>query len=362
MALNSSGPISLAGTVAGQSIELELDGNGTTRISLNDTAVRTLAEVPSGVITMPTNFYGKSNRVALNYVFSANTANASLNMSAISGYRSGKSDITITVNSGVYLYATSTGSYGLNLTGGASGDTILLVNNGYIMGQGGSGGGNRSSTATNYPGNPGGPALNIGTNINITINQTNGSAYIGGGGGSGGGVYGAGGGGAGGGAGGEGSAQYSEVAGRDLLGGTGGGGGGLGASGGSGGEAERGGGGYSGVGGAGGGGRVFPGGGGSGSTLPYTYSPGFGGGAGGGGGGPYSANGGSTNNNGADGPAGNYGGGGGGGWGAAGGRGGDGNDPATGPLGGAGGKAINLNGRSITWVSGVTARVWGAVS
>ena len=61
MALNASGPISLAGTTAGQSIELENGGNGTTQISLNDTAVRNLAGVPSGAITMPTNFWGKSN-------------------------------------------------------------------------------------------------------------------------------------------------------------------------------------------------------------------------------------------------------------------------------------------------------------
>lgn len=63
MALNASGPISLAGTTAGQSIEVELNGNGTTQISLNDTAVRTLANVPSGAITMPTNFWGKSNNI-----------------------------------------------------------------------------------------------------------------------------------------------------------------------------------------------------------------------------------------------------------------------------------------------------------
>lgn len=61
MTLNASGPISLGGTTSGQSIELELGGGGTTQISLNDTNVRTLAGVPSGAITMPTNFYGKSN-------------------------------------------------------------------------------------------------------------------------------------------------------------------------------------------------------------------------------------------------------------------------------------------------------------
>lgn len=61
MALNSSGPISLAGATAGQSIALELGQSATGQISLNDTNVRTLAAVASGAITMPTNFYGKSN-------------------------------------------------------------------------------------------------------------------------------------------------------------------------------------------------------------------------------------------------------------------------------------------------------------
>ena len=61
MALNSSGPISLGGTTAGQSIQVELGGTGTTTISLNCATVRTLAGVASGAITMPTNFYGKSN-------------------------------------------------------------------------------------------------------------------------------------------------------------------------------------------------------------------------------------------------------------------------------------------------------------
>jgi hypothetical protein len=61
MALNPSGAISLAGPSAGQSIAVELGQSATATISLNDTNVRTLAQVPSGVIVMPTDFYGKSN-------------------------------------------------------------------------------------------------------------------------------------------------------------------------------------------------------------------------------------------------------------------------------------------------------------
>lgn len=61
MPLNASGPISLGGSTAGQSIAVELGLSATGQISLNDAAVRTLAAVASGAITMPTNFYGKSN-------------------------------------------------------------------------------------------------------------------------------------------------------------------------------------------------------------------------------------------------------------------------------------------------------------
>jgi hypothetical protein len=61
MALNSSGPISLGGATTGQSINLELGQASLTTISLNDTNVRGLAGVSSGVITMPTDFWGKSN-------------------------------------------------------------------------------------------------------------------------------------------------------------------------------------------------------------------------------------------------------------------------------------------------------------
>ena len=60
MALNSSGPISLAGATTGQSIAVELSVGTTTQISLNCTNVRTLAGVPTGAIVMPTNFWGKS--------------------------------------------------------------------------------------------------------------------------------------------------------------------------------------------------------------------------------------------------------------------------------------------------------------
>jgi len=64
MTLNSSGPISLGGSTAGQSVNLELGQSATAQISFNDAAVRTLTGTTSGTaLVMPTNFYGKSSVV-----------------------------------------------------------------------------------------------------------------------------------------------------------------------------------------------------------------------------------------------------------------------------------------------------------
>ncbi len=269
-------------------------------------------------------------RATLTYTYSANTANAALTMSSISGYVSGMSDITININSGIYVYSTSTGTPGLALTGGYSGDTVKIVNNGFIMGMGG-------LTAV------GGTALSL--SFNTTVDNTNGSAYIGGGGGGGSRGAGAQGGGSGGGAGGG--------AGGNAGGyGAGGAGGAVGAAGSNGSVG-------SGIGGGGGGGRIFPGTGGGAET---------GGGAGGGGGtardpccgpgggGSGGAGSGAGSNGGQSGAPAYRGGGGGGGWGATGGAG------ASGGAGSAGGKAVALNANTITWVSGNTTRVYGAVS
>lgn len=328
-----------SGAISFNAINVELGQAGTTTANINQASYRTLAGVASGQISL-SNFYGKSNRVSISHTFGSSTANASLNLNSISGYIAGKSDITVTINAGVYLYCSTSNTStapttpGLTISGGTSGDTLTIVNNGFILGGGGKGG-NRLQN-----GIAGGPALSLSRPA--TINNTNGSAYIAGGGGGGGGMGsstgGAGGGGAGGGWGGTGGAAGGAGGGIGAAGSTGGGSGpgvGGGAGGGGTGSGKAGGG--------GGGGRILPGSGGAGG-----YSGGGTGGAGG-----------SANNAGANGSLPNGGGGGGGGWGASG---GNSTGNSTNRTGAAGGKAVALNGNSVTWVSGNTTRVYGSVS
>jgi len=315
-------------------VNTELGLSSTAQISLNDSAVRTLFGKASGAISM-SDGRGKSN--TFSFTISSNQVNANLRTLAVNAGWNQSSQVIATINSGVYVYSTSTGTAGLTINGSFPGG-VTLTNNGYIMGMGGAG------TATTPT--AGGPAISLGVNCTITNNT-----YIGGGGGGGstaqsigisGNVGPGGGGGAGGGAGG---GYYG-----------GGSGGGIGASGGPGQIA------YITAncypyptGSGGGGGRIMPGTGGSGGTPGEPW--GLGGGAGGGGGvlqdnTQYGASGGSAGGAGGAGDA-SWIAGGGGGWGAAGGS-------VPGRAGGAGGKAVALNGYTVTWVTNGTR--YGAIS
>jgi len=134
---------------------------------------------------------GGSGRAAPIRIFSTNTANATVNVASLSGYSAGLSDITITVNSGIWLYSNLANTAGLTISGGTTGDTVTVVNNGYIAGLGGDGG--YSATA---PTN-GGSAIKLSLTApqpTVTINNTS-TGFIGGGGGGGAGTGGVGGGG-----------------------------------------------------------------------------------------------------------------------------------------------------------------------
>lgn len=299
--------------------------------------------------------HNSRRRVSVNITISSNIAYYLLNTTSATsagGYIPGQSDITLTVNNGIYVYSDDTAIPALNVNAFASGDTINIINNGYIIGKGGAGGAASNGAA-------GGPAININYPINVTNNS-----YIAGGGGGGGGattgtIFG-GGGGAGGGAGGTGT--YGSA-------GTGGAPGSAGTDGtvstyGSGG---------------GGGGRILPGVGGLAvlAAVPpnvtgSAINPGKGGGSGGSGSAgtgnngapaPAIANSGAGGNANVSGSSASYsragsGGGGGGGWGASGGSGNT--SSGTSYVGGAGGKAINLNGYTATLT--VPGIIYGAVS
>jgi len=85
--------------------------------------------------------------------------------------------VTVTVNSGIKVGSSSTATAAFNVESLPSGSTVKLINNGYIVGAGGVGGGD----VTN--GGNGGNALNLLSDITIINNET-----IGGGGGGGGGT------------------------------------------------------------------------------------------------------------------------------------------------------------------------------
>ena len=230
------------------------------------------------------------DRSVINITISADAANYNLYNAAIATGWDGASpvDVTVTISSGVVVYATSTGSYAFRTgTGWPVSSTLKLINNGYIIGKGGAGG---HGDPTLTSGSNGGPAFNAEYAITVTNNGT-----IGGGGG--------------GGAGGNNGSITTGGQDNSVTESTGGGGGGGGrsgrsnSSGGGGGNADR-------DGGAGGSG---------------TFSGG--GGAGSGGGGSATA------------------GGAGGNWGSTGG-----NDQGGGSNPGAGGAAV-VNNANVTWLA-----------
>lgn len=183
----SSGVIALggSGTVGplNQSVNVELGQSPTAFISMNDANARVLAGIPSGTISM-SDFYGKSYHITVNLTISVNTSNYNLFVAA--GSPVAPATVTVTINSGVYVYGTSAANYAFDTgTGWAAGTTITIINNGFIIGSAGNGALETATSSFNgYNGNPGGPALRAQYPVSVTNNNT--IAGGGGGGGSGG--------------------------------------------------------------------------------------------------------------------------------------------------------------------------------
>lgn len=183
MTLPASGAISLS------QVNTELGLSSTANISMGNSNVRTLFGVSSGAISM-SNGYGKANQFS--FSIASNTANLDVRAAALSAGWNGTSKVVCTINSGVYVYSNSTGSYACTVSGSFP-NGVQLINNGMIVGRGGNGGNaGRSyqySNGTPYSyrifptaGASGGPALYVGTAVTI---QNNGSINGGGGGGGG---------------------------------------------------------------------------------------------------------------------------------------------------------------------------------
>ena len=210
-------------------------------------------------------FYGATNRVAVPLTISANTQNYDVYTQASASplYTAGIADVTLTINPGVVVGSSSTGTYALNVPNAFNaGDTVTIVNNGTVIGRGGNGGSGGSGFT-----NPGGGGGNGGNAVyvNRALILTNNGTLAGGGGGGGGG-------------GAQNNSSFTPKGSPSPSGsGGGGGGGGAGNTAGSGG-----GGGPSpfGTGGSGGGGNTTSGGGGGAGTPGPT--PGGPGGSGGG--------------------------------------------------------------------------------
>lgn len=179
-------PVVPGNSMSFSQINTELSLSSTATISLNDAAVRTLAGVGASPATIAiTNLSGKSN--IFSFTISSGQTNANLRTLAVNAGWPGTSKVIATIGSGIYISSNSTGTPALTVNGSFP-NGIELINNGLIVGMGGSGGTGPSvnsaeAASGGSAGNTGGLALSV--SVALTLN--NAGTIAGGGGGGGGG-------------------------------------------------------------------------------------------------------------------------------------------------------------------------------
>ena len=177
MALPISGPISAT------NVNTELGSIETSIMSLNDTPVRGLFERPVGEISYD-HGHGKTSSQFLPFP-SGTLYGLNLRTVAINSGWNERSYIEITISSSTIVSSTSTSIPSLTIDGSWP-QGVKLINNGIIIGRGGTGGrggyGDWGNGPSGTPGDTGGSGVNVSTPVTIENNGT-----IGGGGGGGGG-------------------------------------------------------------------------------------------------------------------------------------------------------------------------------
>ena len=144
-----------------------------------------VAGIPtSGTISID-DFRGKSDIFA--FALTANAQDYDVRGAAVTAGWNGTSQVQLTINSGVTVYASSTSNYACSFSGSFP-NGAALINNGIIVGRGGNGGngyaGNGACTAhPPYAGGSGGGTGGPGLYTAVTLAVTNNNRISGGGGG-----------------------------------------------------------------------------------------------------------------------------------------------------------------------------------
>lgn len=178
MPLQTSGQISLS--------EIATEFGGTTPHSMSEYYAAATGVPASGTLEM-SDFYGTS-AAATGYTLTTDQQDFDARAFLIAQGWNGSDAVTLTIDTGVYVYASSTANFAFTM-GGSYPNGMTLVNKGYIMGRGGNAASTNSGNwtllaelAANYTnGSAGGPAINLTAPMTLD----NSAGYIGAGGGGG---------------------------------------------------------------------------------------------------------------------------------------------------------------------------------